>query len=129
MNFQDFTQMPVWKFVFELLLHIHKLIQSCPSDEPFGFVSNIRKLANSIVRHIAEGFRRCAPKEKTRFYQIARESVYELRRQLLASYALPFVEDRLKVELIQSCEQIIGELNAMMRTLTPSTIVIERCWK
>ena len=78
MRYKYFTEMPVWKMAFDLLLEIYQVTKSFPVDERFGLTSDIRRSANSIVHNIAEGFGRFAPKEKTYFYRVSRASAYEL---------------------------------------------------
>jgi four helix bundle protein len=118
MSYEDFTQMPVWQIGFNLLLDIYKITKSYPSDERFGLTSDTRRAANSIVHNIAEGFGRYEPRDKTRFYKISRGSAYELMSQILVSRALSYIkDDRLKDKLIQACKTIIGNLDAIIKTL------------
>ena len=118
MSYQDFTKMSVWQQGFKLLLEIYKITKSFPSDERFGLTSDIRRAANSIVHNVAEGFGRFEAKDKTRFYKISRGSAYELMSQVLVSHALDYIPNaQHKDELIQKCQQIIEELNAIIKTL------------
>jgi four helix bundle protein len=93
MAYQDFTEMPVWKLAFDLLLNIYNLSKTFPTDERFGLISDLRRSANSIVHNIAEGFGRFEAKDKTRFYKISRGSAYELISQILVAHALSYITD------------------------------------
>lgn len=118
MGFEDFTEMPVWKLAFNILLRMYKITKNFPSDERFGLVSDIRRAANSIVHNIAEGFGRYEPKDKTRFYKISRGSTYELMSQILVSCELSYIKEKTsRDELIKLCKDIVGELNALIKTL------------
>ncbi len=118
MRFEDFTEMPVWKLAFALLLRIYQITKTFPIDERFGLVSDMRRAANSIVHNIAEGFGRYEPKDKTRFYKISRGSAYELTSQVLAAHALDYIADiDVRDELVQSCRDVIKELNFIMKSL------------
>ena len=54
MAYEDFTEMPVWKAAFNLLLYVYKVTKDYPTDERFGLTSDTRRSANSIVHNIAE---------------------------------------------------------------------------
>ena len=117
MAYDDFTEMPVWKAGFKLLLDIYKISQSYPADERFGLTSDTRRSANSIVHNIAEGFGRFEAKDKTRFYKISRGSAYELMSQILVAQALSYTDEAIKNQLIQQCRKIINDLNSLIKTL------------
>jgi four helix bundle protein len=117
MAYEDFTEMPVWKAAFNLLLDVYKVAKNYPIDERFGLTSDTRRSANSIVPNIAEGFGRFEAKDKTRFYKISRGSAYELMSQILVGHALSYIEDTTKNELILACKKIISELNSLIKTL------------
>lgn len=65
MRYRDFTEIPVWKLAFELLLKIYTITKTFPMDERFGLTSDMRRAANSITHNIAEGFGRYEPRDKT----------------------------------------------------------------
>ena len=117
MAYEDFTQMPVWKTGFNLLLDIYKVTKGYPIDERFGLTSDTRRSANSIVHNIAEGFGRFEAKDKTRFYKISRGSAYELMSQILVAQALSYLDEATKNELILQYRRIISDLNSLIKTL------------
>ena len=117
MKYKDFTEFPVWKKSFQLLLKIYRLTKSFPSEEKFGMVSDIRRSANSIPHNIAEGFGREGTKDKCQFYKISRGSAYELFSQALASHALDYIAESDKNEITDECKAIIEELNNIIHYL------------
>ncbi|MFQ5917537.1 MAG: four helix bundle protein [Candidatus Binatia bacterium] len=117
MSYDDFTKMSVWQLSFDLLLKVYKITKRFPSDERFGLVSDMRWSANSIAHNIAEGFGRFDQKDKSRFYRISRGSAFELISQILASSALTYINEEEENSLTESSKQVIGELNALMKTL------------
>jgi four helix bundle protein len=117
MAYEDFTEMPVWKAGFNLLLDIYKASKDYPADERFGLTSDTRRSANSIVHNIAEGFGRFEAKDKTRFYKISRGSAYELMSQILVAQALSHLSEASKNDMIQQCRRIISDLNSLIKTL------------
>lgn len=118
MAYRDFTEMPVWKLAFELLLKIYKITKNFPADERFGLTSDMRRSSNSVTHNIAEGFGRYETRDKTRFYKISRGSAYELMSQILVAYALTYIKDKnMKDELLKMCRDIIKELNSIIKTI------------
>jgi hypothetical protein len=41
MKYENFTQMPIWKKAFELMLKIYQITKSFPQDERFGLISDM----------------------------------------------------------------------------------------
>ena len=120
MAYKDFTEMPVWKKAFYLLLLVYRLTRKFPSEEKFCLVSDMRRAAHSVTNNIAEGFGRYESFDKTRFYKIARGSCYELINQSLASEALGYIKTHEKDELITGYQDVISELESMIKTLETS---------
>ncbi len=118
MKYENFTQMPIWKKAFDLMLKIYQITKGFPPDERFGLTSDMRRCANSIVHNIAEGFGRFYPKEKSYFYRISRGSGYELWSQILASQALSYLTTKQQEELIPQCQQVIEDLDRLMKSLS-----------
>jgi four helix bundle protein len=69
------------------------------------------------LHNIAEGFGRYESKDKTRFYKIARGSAYELISQSMISHALEYLSAENKNDLIDELKVIIGELDALIRSI------------
>lgn len=122
MKYKDFTEFPVWKKAFELLLLGYEVTKKFPSEEKFGLVSDMRRAANSIVHNIAEGFGRYEPRDKSRFYKISRGSSYELFSQTLVSAALKYVDETTCSDIIKKCKAIIVELDAIIKTLETKSL-------
>lgn len=117
MAYKDFRDMSVWQKGFRLLLAVYKATKAYPSDERFGLTSDTRRSANSIVHNIAEGFGRFEPRDKTRFYKISRGSAFELMSQVLVGHALGYLSEQERDNQFPICEEIIAELNAIIKTL------------
>ena len=92
--------MSVWQKAFNLLIKVYELTKSFPKEERYGIISDIRRSANSVVHNIAEGFGRYEKKNKTRFYKISRGSSYEIISQTLVSFALKYITQMDKDDLV-----------------------------
>lgn len=117
MPFQDFTDFPVWRKSFALLLQIYAMTRQFPSDEKFLLVSDMRRAANSVVHNLAEGFGRYENKDKTRFYKISRGSAYELLSQLLTTEALRYQSDKTVFEIQNGYKEVISELDRLIKAV------------
>ncbi len=109
--------MPVWKESFDFVIRVYEITKHFPKDERFGMISDMRRAANSIAHNIAEGFGRFEPRDKTRFYKIARGSAYELISQILVSEGLSFINQSTKQPLVEIAQKIIFGLDALIRSL------------
>ncbi|GET21237.1 four helix bundle protein [Prolixibacter denitrificans] len=81
-KYNDFRDMPVWQKAFTLLVEVYQIIKRFPADERFALTDDLKRAANSVVHNLAEGYGRYEPKDKTRFYKIARGSAYESMSQI-----------------------------------------------
>jgi len=117
MVYKDFTEMPVWKKAFKLLLRVYEVTKIYPKEEKYGLVSDMRRAANSITNNISEGFGRYEKLDKTRFYKISRGSCYELVNQSLASQAIGFITDKDKEELTNGYRDVIAELDPIIKSI------------
>ena len=118
MKYKDFSEFPVWKKGFQLVLKVYQITKNFPPDERFGMTSDIRRSVNSIPHNIAEGFGREGTKDKCQFYKISRGSAYELFSQMMVSHGLKYISESDKNEIIGECEKIIEELNNIIQYLT-----------
>jgi len=117
MAYKDFTQMSVWQKAFNMLIEVYKLTKSFPKEERYGMISDIRRSANSVVHNIAEGFGRYEKRDKTRFYKISRGSGYEIISQTLVSFALKYINQKYKENLVTGYREVIDELDSMIKSI------------
>ena len=89
---RQFTDLIAWQEAHALAIEVYNVTRGFPSDEKFGLVSQMRRCVVSVGSNIAEGFGRRTLTEKTRFYDIAIGSLFELQSQLLLSKELSFLK-------------------------------------
>lgn len=90
MKTTSFTQLNVWQAAHKVTVEIYRLTRSYPADERYGLCSQMRRAAVSVPANIAEGFARRSPRDKGRFYLIARSSAEELKYFLILSRDLEY---------------------------------------
>lgn len=77
-----FERLDVWQLSQRLASEIYDLTRSFPNEHAFGLVSQLRRAALSIPTNIAEGNESGSPREKIRFFLIAKRSAAEVRSLL-----------------------------------------------
>ena len=109
----------VWQKSIELAKTIYDNCRSCPEDEKFGLVIQIKRAAVSIPSNIAEGYARNTTKDYLRFLIIALGSAYEVQTQILLSRELGFekIEKQFDKAMLL-LEEIIKMLSSLRKKLT-----------
>jgi four helix bundle protein len=116
-KYNDFRDMPVWQKTFALLVEVYQLIKRFPTDERFALTDDLKRAANSVVHNLAEGYGRYEPKDKTRFYKIARGSAYESMSQILVAESQQYLALETSEDLIKRYKEVIEEINALIFSL------------
>ena len=80
-----FRQLRAWETSHQLVLRVYQMTQDFPQSEQYGLVSQMRRAAVSVPANIAEGFKRRGIQEKIRFYNIAEDSLEEVKYFLILS--------------------------------------------
>jgi len=101
----------------EFVATIYKLTANFPTEERYGLTSQMRRAAVSVLSNISEGAARKSPKDRKRFYEIARSSLVEIDAQLEISLRLNF----LNVKNIKQASKQMNEIFAMLTKLISNT--------
>jgi four helix bundle protein len=89
-----------------------------PSDELYGLISQIRRVAVSIPSNIAEGCGREGDAELSRFCQIVMGSASEVEYQLEPARDLNFLPQANYQELNEQLLDLKRMLNALIKKLS-----------
>jgi len=84
------TKLNVYQFSQELALECYRITKIFPSDEKFAMISQIRRAAVSVHLNLAEGCSRKSPKERNRYFEIARGSVIEIDSAIGIAHKLEY---------------------------------------
>ena len=90
----------IYKFP-PFVLEGYKLSKYLPGSEKFGMVSQLRRAALSVHLNIAERCSGKSPRERKRFYEVARGSVIEIDSALDISVDLNYLSKEKLAELGQ----------------------------
>ena len=116
-KYNDFRDMGVWQKSFAILIDVYNLIKKFPSDERYALTDQLKSAANSVVHNLAEGYGRFEPKDKTRFYKIARGSAFESMSQILVAETQNYLSKDTAENMIDRYKKLIEEINALIHYL------------
>lgn len=88
----NYKQLAIWKDGISMAVEVYKLMETLPSEEKFGLISQIKRSSVSIPSNIAEGAGRGTNKDFCRFIDIAVGSSCELDTQLIIAKELTWLE-------------------------------------
>jgi four helix bundle protein len=117
----------VYKISLQFVKEIYAITKLFPKEEQFVLVTQLRRAAVSVSSNLAEGSSRISPKEKKRFYEIARGSIVEVDTQIEISLLLNYIknEDILAFEkysesVFRMLSKMIGNLNLKIPLTKPN---------
>ena len=84
------TNLDVFKCSKQLVLSVYALTKKFPDSERYSLTQQIRRAALSIHLNIAEGCSRQSPKERKRYFEIARGSAVEVDTALDIAFELAY---------------------------------------
>ena len=115
--YRSFKQMPVWQRAMDIAERVHKLTESLPKREDYGFTSQIRRSSLSIPANIAEAFGRKHILEKVNFYLIAKGSLTEMLSHLEYGRRVKYFADNQSYELETTLGELFNELDKVILAL------------
>ena len=106
-------RLEVWKKSLDLAKAVYGITNKLPTEEKYGFVSQMRRSAISIPSNIAEGAARQTNKDGIKFLVSARGSLSELDTQLELSKILSLISK----EEFQSIQKQIDSVDSLLSGL------------
>ena len=110
---QRFTELQVWQRGHSLVLSVYRMTTGFPQNERYGLTSQLRRAALSVPTNIAEGSKRLAPKEYSRFINIAEASLAETEYLIMVGRDLGHVTPIVATKSFSE----ISELSRMLHAL------------
>ncbi|MBK7764524.1 MAG: four helix bundle protein [Bacteroidetes bacterium] len=109
-----YKDLDLWIQTKALVVEVYKITNSFPKEEQYGIISQLRRAAVSSVANIAEGYGRGSIKDRIRFLQISRGSLFEVDSLLNSSQALNFIELENFIALETSTTNSIQMVNGII---------------
>ena len=107
----------VYKISLLLVKEVYRLTKFYPKEEQFILVSQLRRAAISVSSNLEEGAARISPKEKKRFYEVARASLVEVDTQVEISLMLEYLRKENITEFEKYEESVFRILSKMIGNL------------
>ena len=109
----SYKELDAWKKSKELVKEIYFELNSFPSEEKFGLISQIKRASVSVPANIAEGHGRNHTKDTIQFLHISRGSLFEVETLLIISEELGFIsieKSNILLDKISECARILNGL-------------------
>lgn len=107
----------IWNKVMNMAEKIYLLSANFPTEEKYGLTSQIRRSAISVPSNIAEGAGRNTKGEFKNFLGVANGSSYELFTQLILSYRLHLIEEKVVKPLLEEVVEVQKMNYALIKSL------------
>ena len=108
MKKHNFRELTIWKESMDFVKKVYRITPQLPSEERFGFISQINRSSFAIPSNIAEDSGRTSRKEFIRFLEIAISSSYELVTQLILKQDLFNVDAKILLDELTTLQNKIG---------------------
>jgi four helix bundle protein len=112
---KTFEDLKVFQAALALRVEIHGVTRSFPRDELFGIVSQLRRAAGSVMRHVAEGQGRLTFGEWRQMLSQGRGSLFEVESELISAHALGYIDDDTHRALRARAREVGGLLMGLIR--------------
>ncbi|MDD3180076.1 MAG: four helix bundle protein [Opitutaceae bacterium] len=111
---KSFRDLIVWQKAHAFVLEVYRVSEAFPATERYGITSQFRRAAVSVAANIVEGFRKCGPADKLRYFNIAQGSADECLYYLVLVHDLKFTDT---VPLQHNLEEVSRLLQAYMNAI------------
>lgn len=113
----NFRQLQIWQEGMGVAKSVYLILESFPTSEKFGLISQISRWSISVPSNIAEGSSRASNKEFAHFLSISLGSLFELETQLQLSIDLNFLSQDDSEKLMLDIIQLQKEISHFKKTL------------
>lgn len=101
---RNFKDLKVWQSAMDLSVKIYHFTQADgPIKKDFGLKDQLQRSAVSVPSNIAEGETRNTLKQRLSFFNYATASLAELHTQIIISYRIGYLTEKLYQELDRDC--------------------------
>ncbi|WP_020604291.1 four helix bundle protein [Spirosoma spitsbergense] len=104
---KHFRELIVWQKAHQLVLAVYKLTKLFPKEELFGLTSQLRRSAVSVPANIAEGYRKRAIPDKSKFLNIAQGSLDETHYYLILAQDLEYGNTELMQQNLEEVARLL----------------------
>ncbi len=109
----SFEKLDVWQRSPVLVKEVYLLTNDFPSDEKYGFISQIRRAVVSVSNNLAEGSTRKTAKDQSNFTTMSYSSLMEVLNMFIIAMDLEFITENQYDGIRPLIEGIANKLNAL----------------
>lgn len=102
----------VWKRSCRLSVEIYRYFKNC---KDFGFKDQVTRASLSVPSNIAEGMEKNYPKEKNRFFEIAKGSTAELITQIYIGIEIEYIDKTIGLDWIAKLNEISKMISGLSK--------------
>ncbi|MCP4592059.1 MAG: four helix bundle protein [bacterium] len=110
----EFEKLDVYQLSLDFLVIADDIAGRLPRGRSY-LKDQLRRAANSIPANTAEGVGEFAPKEKARFYRMARRSAVECASHLLVCKRLQLVDDASVSRGLEPLHRVVAMLTSIAK--------------
>ena len=110
-----FEKLWVWQKAHRLMLEVHRICRTLPSDEKFKKRYQLEKSSSSVSDNIAEGHTTYYYQDKIRGFHVARKEAGETQNHLRALEGKKYITSRSAEGIIIRYEEVIRGINGYIR--------------
>jgi len=114
MDYFEFERLDVYQVSLDFVAAADEITDRLPRGRAY-LKDQTRRAANSIPANIAEGVGEFAPKEKVRFYRMARRSAVECASHLLVCKRLKLFEGPQLTPALELLRRVVAMLTALVK--------------
>ena len=104
----------------DLALCVYEVTREFPKEEMFGLISQLRRVAVSVVSNIAEGKGRSTERDLVRFLFIARGSLFEIEAQIALAERLSYIKQAQAARIFGLTSETGKIINGLIHSFDPS---------
>jgi four helix bundle protein len=113
----QFEKMEIYQKSIDFIDMVYDITSKYPDTERFGLVSQFRRCSSSVALNIAEGYGRYHKKDKIRFYNYARSSVFECIPILAISKRRRFIDNTEKIKIYSECYDLSRMITGLIKAV------------
>lgn len=113
----SYRDLVVWQMAMDLASFVYAVTEDFPAREHYGLAQQIRRSAISIPSNLAEGHGRTGGRDRLRFMEIAKGSLFELETQMELAARLGYVSEGVIDETREHLKAVGRPLNGLIRHL------------
>ena len=114
---QHYSKLEVWQRCHRMVLEVYRITQGFPSSEHYGLTSQLRRTALSVPTNIAEGSKRCAPRDYAHFRNIAEGSLSETEYLLVVGRDIGYIPVEATRRYLVEVSELLRMLHALRKTV------------